>query len=252
MIAELAANGLQLPSSVVVAQGGAVNAATNAAGPIAPGSGVSIYGSGFTDQTRSAPGAPLPTTLAGVSVYVNGFAVPLLFVSPNQINIQVPWELGVGDGTAPFTVTIDGPAIKGTRPNSPVSATFSNTVSAAVNRFAPGVYVALQGATGRPVSAEPARSGDVLVVYAAGLGPVTVPVATGRLAPLDVLSYTVETPIVTIDGKRAELLFSGLTPGTAGVYQINLRVPADVRAGGAPLVITVGGQSSPAVTLPTR
>ncbi len=252
VISELAANGLQLPSSVVLAQGGVVNAATNAAGPIAPGSGVSIYGSGFTDQTRSAPGAPLPTTLAGVSVYVNGFAAPLLFVSPNQINIQVPWELGIGDGTAPFTVSIDGPAIKGTRPNSPVSATFSNTVSARVNRFAPGVYVALQGATGRPVSAEPARSGDVIVVYSSGLGPVTVPVATGRLAPLDVLSYTVETPIVTIDGKRAELLFSGLTPGTAGVYQINLRVPADVRAGGAPLVITVGGQSSPAVTLPTR
>lgn len=252
VIAELAANGLRLPASLAVAQGGVVNAATNAAGPIAPGSGVSIYGSGFTDQTRSAPGAPLPTTLAGVSVYVNGFAAPLLFVSPNQINIQVPWELGVGDGTAPFTVSIDGPAIRGTRPDSPVSATFSNTVSSRVNLFAPGVYVALQGATGRPVSAEPARSGDVLVVYAAGLGPVTVPVATGRLAPLDVLSYTVETPIVTIDGQRAELLFSGLTPGTAGVYQINLRVPADVRAGGVPLVIAVGGQSSPAVTLPTR
>ena len=251
VIAELAANGLQIPSSLVIAQGGALNAATNAAGPIAPGSGVAIYGSGFTDKTLSAPGEPLPTTLAGVSVYVNGFAAPLLFVSPNQVNIQVPWELGLGDGNSPFTVSVDGPPIKGTRPNSPVSATFSNTVSAPVSLYAPGVYVVLQGTSGRPVSAEPAKSGDVLVVYAAGLGPVTVPVATGRLAPLTVLSHTVETPIVTIDGRRAELIFSGLTPGTAGVYQINLRVPPDVRAGGAPLVITVGGQSSPVVNLPT-
>ena len=69
---------------------------------------------------------------------------------------------------------------------------------------------------------------------------------------MNALSNTVETPIVTIDGRRADILFSGLTPGTAGVYQINLRVPADVRAGGAPLVVTVGGQSSPVVNLPTR
>ena len=251
VMSELRASGLQHPSTLLVAPGGVLNAATNVAGPIAPGSGVSIYGSGFTDKTLAAAGAPLPTTLAGVSVYVNGFAAPLLFVSPNQINIQVPWELGAGDGTAPFTVSVDGPPIKGTRPNSPVSATFSNTISAPVNPFAPGVYVALQGVSGRPVALEPARSGDILVVYASGLGPVTVPVPTGRLAPAEVLSYTVETPIVTIDGKRADLLFSGLTPGTAGVYQINLRVPPDVRAGGVPLIVTVGGQSSPVVNLPT-
>lgn len=252
VVSELVAGGLQHPTSVVLAQGGVLNAATNVAGPIAPGSGVSIYGSGFTDRTVAASGEVLPTTLAGVSVYVNGFAAPLLFVSPNQINVQVPWEVGAGDGgTAPFTVTVDGPAIRGTRPSSPVSATFSNSVSAPVNPFAPGVYAVLQGGSGRPVVTEPARPGDVLVVYAAGLGPVTVPVPTGRLAPTTVLSRTVETPVVTIDGQRAELLFSGLTPGTAGVYQINLRVPAEVRAGGAPLVITVGGQSSPSVNLPT-
>lgn len=251
VLPELQSQGLRFPSSPAIATGGVLNAATNVAGPIAPGSDATIYGTGFTSQTIAATSGPLPITLGGVSVFVNGFAAPLLFVSPGQINFQVPWELGVDAGTAPFTVMVAGSStIKGSRAGSPVNSTFTNTISAPVSRVAPGVYIVLTG-TGTPVSSAPAGPGDVLVAYLTGMGPVTIPQTTGVLAPGE-LSYTQETPTLTVGGQNAEVLFSGLTPGTAGVYQINFRVPSGVPSGGAPLVVRIGGQTAPTYTLATR
>jgi uncharacterized protein (TIGR03437 family) len=241
--------GLTLPQSIRLSEGGAVNSASNAPG-VAPGSNVSLYGSGFTDKTIAAT-SPLPTTLGGVTVYVNGFVAPLLFVSPGQINLQVPWEVGLADGTTPFTVSFDGPTTKGTRAGSPVNATFSNTIAAPVKTFAPGVYVVYQS-DGKLVSAEPAGAGDTLVIYCTGLGPVTGPMTTGALASLTTLSRTAQTPAVTVGNVLADVLFSGQTPGTAGVYQINVRLGAGIPSGGAPLVVSLGGESSAPFNLPTR
>lgn len=249
--AEVATNGLQIPSTVVLSDGGAVNAATNLPGPIAPGSWVSLYGSGFTNQTQGASTNPFPTKLGGVSVIINGFVAPLQFISANQINFQAPWELGVGNGTAPVTVMIDGAPIKGTRANSPVGATFSNTITAPVGVFAPGVYAITQ-ASGALVSSSPAGADDILIIYATGLGPLDTAVATGALAPGSQLVHTTQLPVVTIDGVQAEVQFSGLTPGTAGLYQINIKVPAGIRSGTATLSIRAGGASSPQIPLPTR
>ena len=245
-------NGFTLPSNFKLSDGGALNAASNAiGGAIAPGSDVSLYGSGFTDKNVSASGTALPTVLGGVRVWVNGFPAPLIFVGPSQINIQVPWEVGLGDGTTPFTVSIDGPTTKGTRANSPVNMTFGNTIAAPVKTYAPGVYVALQG-DGKLPSDEPAGAGDILVVYCTGLGPVSTPQTTGALASLTTLITTTQTPAVTVGGVPADILFSGLTPGTAGVYQVNIRLRGGIPSGGAPLVVSIGGESSAPFNLPTR
>ena len=88
-----------------VAEQGVVSALTNLAGPIAPGSLLSIYGQNLA-RTAQAASLPLPTTLGGVSVLINGFAAPLLYVSPAQLNVQAPWELT--PGTALVTVMLDG------------------------------------------------------------------------------------------------------------------------------------------------
>jgi spore coat protein H len=247
---ELVTAGIQFPASLTLTPGGAVNAATNAAGPIAPGSYVSLYGSGFTSSIVSAPATGFPTKLGGVTVFVNGFAAPLQFVSPTQINLQVPWELGMGNGTTPFTVMLDGPTAKGTRAGSPVNGTFSNTVTSGVGLYSPGVFAAAQS-DGTPVVSKPAKAGDVIVLFANGLGPVNNQPASGALSPSDALKLATvqQLPTVTIGDLAANVQFAGLAPGFVGAYQVNIVVPAGVRSGPSPLVITAGGIRSPAFSL---
>jgi uncharacterized protein (TIGR03437 family) len=245
--------GVQFPSSVSLSQGGAVNAATNAAGPIAPGSYASLYGSGLAGSTLSAPSTPFPTVLGGVSVFVNGFPAPIQFISPNQINIVVPWELGMGNGTAPFTIMVSGPTAKGTRAGSPVNATFSNSISSAVGPYSPGIFNVAQ-ADGTLVASKPAKANDVLVVFANGLGPVSNQPASGAVSPSNPLAECQKStyPTVTIDGLPATVQWAGLAPGWVGAYQVNVVVPAGVRSGSAPMVISAGGQTSQAFSLSTQ
>ncbi len=135
ILREVASNGWQPASTVAISAGGVVNAATGIATTAAPGSYISIYGSGFSSTTQQASSTPFPTTLGGVTVLINGFFAPIHFVSPNQINVQVPWELGMGDGTAPVAVIVNGTAMKGTRGGSPINGTFSNAVTTKVGHF---------------------------------------------------------------------------------------------------------------------
>jgi uncharacterized protein (TIGR03437 family) len=182
-------------------------------------------------------------------VYVNGFPAPIQFVSPGQINIIVPWEVGMGDGTTPFTVSVNGPTAKGTRANSPVNATFSNTVTSAIGAFSPGVFAAAQ-ADGTPVISKPAKQGDVIVLFANGLGPVSNTPASGAVSPGGAsLAVCNVPPTVNIGGIPARVEFAGLAPGFVGAYQVNITVPAGLASGSAPLVITAGGIDSPSFSL---
>jgi uncharacterized protein (TIGR03437 family) len=74
-------------------------------------------------------------------------------------------------------------------------------------------------------ASSPARAGEVIVIYATGLGPVSPQVPVGTAAPLLPSSVTVFTPKVLIGGVDARVVFSGLAPGMAGVYQLNVWVP---------------------------
>ncbi len=89
-----------------------------------------------------------------------------------------------------------------------------------------------------------------MLLYCNGLGPVNNQPADGALASSTELSTTTTTPTVTIGGKKAQVLFSGLAPGFPGLYQINVIVPADAPTGAQPLIVTIGGVASPAATLP--
>ena len=163
--------------------GGVVNSASNLAGPLAPGSLFSLYGRGFGTQTAGAAALPLPLALEGVSVVINGFAAPLLFVSPTQVNVQAPWELV--PGPAPVTVLVHGVA--------------GNTVSVNVAPVSPAIF-AIVHADSSPISQDrPARAGDVLVVLANGLGPATLPLQTGLPAPPVPLARTRESPFCDSD-----------------------------------------------------
>jgi len=91
----------------------------------------------------------------------------------------------------------------------------------------------------------PAKAGDVLVIYSVGLGPVTPAVRSGDPASFSVLS-NVNAPVsVTIGGQLAQVLFSGLTPGYSGLYQVNAVVPGGVIAGSqVPVLVSVAGSAS--------
>jgi len=218
VLREAAAAGFEPPAGAPALQeGGAVSAAGRAA--LVPGSLGSLYGQRLGAGAAQATALPLPTALGGVSILVNGFAAPLLFVSPEQVNFQVPWE--IVPGRAPVT------ALAGGAPG--------NTIAAEVEAASPAIFAVARW------------SDDVVLIFATGLGPVTGEILSGRPSPDSPPARTRETPTVTAGGLPAEVLFSGLTPGFVGLYQINVRLPVGAAGG---LVLTIGGRSTAAAPIP--
>jgi uncharacterized protein (TIGR03437 family) len=222
-------------SGPTISAGGVVDGASFKPGPVAPGSIVSIFGTVLASGTAQATTALLPTTLQSTQVLINGIAAPLFYVSPSQINAQVPWEV-----TGLFTTDLAVQVISNGSP--------SNVVAAALAITAPGIFVIAHDADNTAVtSAKPAVPGEYLRVYCTGLGTVTNQPSTGAPAPLSPLSYTAQNSTVTIAGLSANVPFSGLSPGFVGLYQVNVQVPANVvGASAAPLVLSNGGNSTTA------
>lgn len=235
---------------------GIVNAANFApiTNSVAPGEYVSLFGTGLASETASATSLPLPTTLGTVQVTVNGTLAPLLYVSPNLINVQVPFSTPRAD-FATFQVINNG--------------TSSNqvTVYTAVFGTAPGVYTSTANGVGPAdvfhsdysavTAAHPAKAGETLFLYATGLGTVTPAVADGAAAPLTPLSKVDDqnllvdicdqTCLQTGAAAYANVVFAGLAPGLAAIYQINFTVPSGVASGVAYLeVSTSDGYTSEA------
>jgi uncharacterized protein (TIGR03437 family) len=187
---------------------------------VAPGSIISIYGSKFNSSPGthagglSATSAPLPSSLGGTQVLINSRLAPLYYVDSTQINAEVPWEVA---GASYLTVQVI------------VNELVSNLSMAALAANAPGISVVTHGLDGSPVSSsQPATPGEYLTIYATGLGPVTNPPPSGAAALVKPLSTTLLTPVLTIGGISASVIFSGLTPGFSGLYQVNAQVPNGV------------------------
>ncbi|HEX5430728.1 MAG TPA: hypothetical protein VFW83_02080, partial [Bryobacteraceae bacterium] len=227
--------------------GGVMNGASfDASQPIAPGSYISIFGTGLSDFTDRNANAILPLAIdyAQVSFDVPSanLSVPghLTYVSPGQVNVQVPWELQ-GQTSVQMKVTID--------------FTYGNVVTVPVSNYSPAFFtangmVAALDLSNRLIGASnPARRGQAVQLYANGLGPVSNPPASGDPAPAAPLSNTTATPVVMIGGQQADVSFSGLAPGFAGLYQVNATVPASLSPGTYPITISIGGQTSKASTI---
>ncbi|MEO8367863.1 MAG: SMP-30/gluconolactonase/LRE family protein [Candidatus Solibacter sp.] len=198
--------------NAAISDGGIVDGAGFSLPP-APGGIFSIYGANLAGALDQAATTPLPTQLGGVTVTVNGAAVPLYFVSPGQINAQLPYDALPG----PATLRIG-------------AAAASVTIAAA----APAIFAAL-------------RQGTVAVAYVTGLGTVKPAVATGAAAPFDTLSYADAKVTATIDGIPADVAFAGLAPGFIGLGQVNIAIPAG--ATDLILVLEANGQKSKPVAI---
>jgi uncharacterized protein (TIGR03437 family) len=103
-----------------------------------------------------------------------------------------------------------------------------------------GVNGAIQHANYSPVSASsPAQPGEVVIVYATGLGPVSEPVSTGQFAPTVPLALVTQLVSVSVGGEPAQVLFAGLAPGEVGVYQLNIQIPGNIASGPQDLVLSL-------------
>jgi len=226
-----------------------VNAATFATGALAPGSLVSIYGSGLAEGLAEAATIPLPGTLGNTSVTFNGIAAPLLFVSPGQINAQLPWNvLPAGSEGGSATVVVNR------------AGSVSPPRNFEVGRFLPGIFslgskqiqalaINGNGSLAAPEGSipgfrtEPAKIGSTIVVLATGLGSVNPTLENGRNS-LDGLRRTTSTPTVLIGGAQARIVFAGMSPEFVGVNQINVEVP-DIMPGNVPIQVQLGGVTTP-------
>jgi uncharacterized protein (TIGR03437 family) len=233
------------PAEPSINSGGVVGAASYSPGaPVAPGSIAAVFGNFLVGSPFSAPGLPLPTSMSGVAFQIGSDPVPLFFVSSEQADIQVPWELA-GQSSASITASANGQVI------APQTVKLST--------FAPGIFSTNGNGAGQGAilnasyqivdSSHPALAGDVIQIYCTGLGPVTNQPATGSAAGTTPLSVTTTTPSVTIGGVQAPLIFSGLTPGDVGLYQVNVQVPAGTTTGTVSVTISIGGVTSNSVTI---
>ncbi|MEO8658088.1 MAG: hypothetical protein ABI693_06440 [Bryobacteraceae bacterium] len=221
----------QLP---LVSSGGVVNAASYAQ-PIAPRSIVSIFGSNLASVTQSAETTPLPFEIAGTSVTWNGIKAPLFFVSPSQINLQVPSSLeGILD---PSQTTFTNAAVVVT-----TSSGSSASVQVPLYDESPSVFsvdgsgcgraaalnVATDGSVTLNSPENSAAPGDIISLFGTGLGQIWNPPPDGTPASIQNFKGGVGA---WIDGESAYTLYAGPAPSLVGVDQVNVLIPSNAREG---------------------
>ncbi len=217
-----------------------VNAADNTAA-VAPGSLVSIFGANLSPINQATQLTPLPTALGESCLTVNGLPLPVVFVSPGQINGQIPFQV---DGNVSLILRTPG-GVSDTfnltiLPTAP--GVFRNGVAGTRNDL-PAVFRAANGLL--VTDTNPIHRGDTITIYLTGLGRTSPAVDAGVPAPGDPLASVIVPPAVTLGGVALPVEFAGLTPGSIGVYQINARVPSDVPPGlDQPLTISQGSGAS--------
>jgi minor extracellular serine protease Vpr len=238
-----------------ISANGAVNAATFDVGAgVAPGSYITLFGTGLSDGTRGASTVSLPLSLSEVSV---SFDVPgkvsvpgrLYYVSPTQVNLQVPWELQ-GQSSVQVKVSIQD--------------SLGSVYTLPLAQYSPGLFQISDPGSGATIAAaehlnrsvitaaNPAKRGELIQLFMNGLGPVSNQPVTGEPAPGLPLAQTLATPTVNIGGASATVQFSGLTPGISGLYQVNVTVPPNAAVGASPIAVAIGGVAAKTVNLPVQ
>ena len=215
---------------------------------IAPGEITALFGTGLANATATARTIPLPTTLAEVSVFVDGSAAPLYFVSPTQINFQVPRNTNHQTGspghqtaTALVEVYLNG---KLTR-TGPIQIAFATPALFTLNATGSGAAAALDAIryTHAPFDARQADgSPNILAVYGSGLG----------WDATDTDGNFASSVTATFNGMAGRVLYAGRAPGFTGLNQFNLQFPAGLSAGTYTLVVARNGIASSPVSVTVK
>jgi uncharacterized protein (TIGR03437 family) len=182
-----------------------------------------LFGTGFAAGLVLAPSVPLPRTLSGVQVFINGQAVPLVYVSPTQIVAQVPQAITPANMVNYATLQVVNNNVK------------SNTVTVRTSYTSPGVFSFTGNGVGFAAAqrqnyslitaSNAAQIGETIVLYATGLGTTNPAVADGAAAPSTLpLAMTSDMDVVNLGLQAGKVVFNGLTPTDVGLYQLNTTV----------------------------
>ena len=174
---------------------------------------------------------PWPTMLGGAQVTMGGVAAPIFYVSPGQINFQVPCEMPLS-GSVAMTVNNRGAT--------------SSTQSVTLAPYAPGAFTYARTATSTdPIIVhvdnslvtpdKPAKANEVVVVYATGVGNLSQLPTSGAASPGSPPATAVDLPAIPVGGAAVPVQFAGLPPGSIGNIQLLATLPA---ASSLPLVVT--------------
>jgi len=232
--------------STPVYTSGAISAASYAPQPtpLTPGSLISLFGYNLAGAGGAATTLPLPTNLNGVSVTIGGIPAPLIASAAasvpggtDQINLQVPAELA-GRSTADIVVTNNG--VSGA-PETVALGTAPAFFTLNAAGTGDGIFVHSDGIT-LITPSNPAKAGETIVLYATGLGNVQASVASG--APFTGPDRVTGAVTVTIGGQPATVQYAGGLPGFAGVYQLNVVVPAHLPPAETVVTVIVDGTPS--------
>jgi uncharacterized protein (TIGR03437 family) len=211
-----------------------VNAA-DLTSPVAPGSLISVFGDNLSPTNIATSEIPLPTALGQTCLTANGAAIPMLYASTSQINAQLPLHLS---GQVTLTLYTPGGTSDDYRLNvQPVApAIFQSGIAGPLT----GIPVVVKASNQQLVTpVNPIHSGDVITIYATGLGSTSPEIEAGLPAPFAPLAVTTVLPDVRLGGVPLAVSYAGLAPGEVGVYQINARAPARAPQGDqVPLTLT--------------
>lgn len=222
---------------------GIVNAGNYTPGPFAPNSILSIYGSGLALATRALTandilGGYLPTQLSYTQVFVDNYPAPLFYVSDGQINFLVPSNQSSGDTQIRVAMLGNsGPVVTVTIAIA-APALFSTSDGFAIATHADNSLIT-------PVS--PAHADEIVVVYATGFGKTAPDPATGEIPPYAAQIVALADLKVSVAGavlSADRIKYAGLTPGSVGLYQINLALP-DSPGSNPEIRVAIGDQSTP-------
>jgi len=213
-----------------------VNSADSSA-TLAPGSLVSIYGTDLSPINQATQQIPAPTALGESCLTVNGVPVPVVFVSPTQINGQLPFQV---DGSVQMVLRTPG----GVSDNFnltllPAAPGVFRNGTAGNQRDLPALYRASNGLL--VTDTNPVHRGDTIQIFLTGLGRTTPAVDAGVPAPGDPLASVVIAPAVSLGGVALPIESATLVPNMIGVYRIDARVPFNTPLGlEQPLTISQG------------
>jgi uncharacterized protein (TIGR03437 family) len=213
------------------APGSAITAVLNPASyspAVAPGIVVAVFGTNLSSTTDTATGTLLPYSLDGITAAVNGIGAPLVYVSPTQINIQIPYDAGAG------------PAVLGINNNGQILG-FQFTIS-------PAAPALLTDAAGNLSPTASVPQGGTATLLLVGAGEVADQLPTAYASPST--GYQPMLPVsVTVGGSPAFVQSVGQALNQFGVTQVSFTLPASVTKGVQPVVVTVGGIASPSANI---
>jgi uncharacterized protein (TIGR03437 family) len=239
-----------------ISQGGIVNISTYSGDPAAQGDIIAVFGQQFTAAgtfyTNQGP-PPLATMLGNVQVLVNGVPAPLYYVSPQQINLQMPYTAGSGQVT---TVQVISGSTAGNTRSVPVSAIEPHLLiwpsNVAVGNYA--VVVNSDGSLSMPgtgtygsFKTRPSLPGETVTVYCIGFGQTSPTAVAGQAASSSQLMVNSNVAVNVGSAAPIAPAFAGLTPTAVSLYQVNVTLPsATVLSGSSPvpLSVTVDGAAS--------